>query len=99
MIRLSRRSGLASYTLVLGLVSLAPSLHGWTEARAAHDLIAVSGELLPGGGGAQLQGVSALSLNEAGYAAFRGTLKHGVTGVGTTNDKVVWISDGVGDSV
>jgi hypothetical protein len=99
MKRSQRSFGLASYTVRLALVSLAASIPGDGETHAAHDLLAISGKLAPDGGGAQLEGISGLTLNKAGHVAFRGTLKHGVAGVGPMDDKVVWTVNATGDHV
>jgi hypothetical protein len=60
------------------------------HALAADQLVAITGDAQPGGGGAKLQNVAAASVNDAGQVALRATLAHGVGGVTAANDSAIW---------
>jgi hypothetical protein len=73
------------------LICLAATAAATHRGFAATQLLALTGDAQPGGGGAQLQSITAAALNEAGQAALLGTLKVGVGGVTAGNSSVAWL--------
>src|SRR5688500_2630679 len=68
---------------------LGTGLASTEKSDAATQLIALTGDVQPGGL-ARLSYVSVATLNNAGNVVFRAGLTHGIGGVGAANDSAVW---------
>ncbi|BBO34752.1 DUF7453 family protein [Lacipirellula parvula] len=67
---------------------------GVESALGEQQIIAMSGDLQPGGSGAMLAGVSAPTLNDSGQVLLQARLLEGVAGVQPNNDAALWVIDG-----
>lgn len=81
-------SAIAALTFA-GSISLPPSI-GWAEQQ----ILAITGDVQPGGSGAQLTGVAMPTLNNSGQVVLQARLAEGVGGVGSQNDAALWFVDG-----
>jgi hypothetical protein len=62
-------------------------------ASAGLEVLAITGDAMPGGAGELLQGVTPGVINNAGLVVFRSTLQEGVAGVSSSDNDALWSID------
>jgi hypothetical protein len=68
------------------------------DIEAATQLIALTGDLQPGGT-ARLLDITQATLSDSGHIAFHATLQPGIGGVSAANDRAVWRVSGGSDQL